>query len=102
MDRLVQGIFIVFGVWIGWRLITRKMRRTVVAMGFSVQHEVLESHRNDDGVLVITKSRPISVSPVPITQYDVLIRTTRMLWNNAKKQPRLMGQVILSILRRPR
>ena len=102
MDTVVRFILFVFVVWLVWRVITWRMRRTVVAYGMSTEYAVDESHVNEQGIRVITKATLLSVAPVPVTQYMVLCRFARLLWHNAKARPRMMGQAILKVLRRPR
>jgi len=102
MATLVRFILFVFVLWIVWRIITRRMRRTVVAMELSTQYIADESHVNNEGIRVITKATLLSVSPMPVTQYDVLCRFAHLLWHNAKARPRMMGKAVLKVLRRPR
>ena len=101
MATIVHLIFVVFGVWLGWRLITWKMRRTVVARELSTQYIVLEEEWKD-GVRIIKNAKPVGVALVDVTQYEIFRRIAHMLWHNAKKKPRWMLSAILNVLRRPR
>lgn len=101
MDTVVRFILLLFGVWVGWRIITRRMRRRIARFDYSLEHEALEYHW-EDGVRVITKSRPISVAPIPVTQYQVMGEILRSFFRQLRKHPRWMGRAILNVLRRPR
>lgn len=101
MEVVSRLIIFLFVVWVAFRYTTRRMRRTVVGWNMSMQHEVVE-YEMRDGVMVVTKSRPISVSPVPVTQWDVFCGFVHALQHNARKHPKLMARAILNVLRRPR
>lgn len=102
MNALSTIILMVFAAWVAWHLVTRRMRRTIVARELSTQSIVLDEERMPDGSRLIKDAQLLSVSFVDVSQYEIFLRVVRLLWHNFKARPRTMASAILNVLRRPR
>lgn len=78
METIVRFILFVFGVWVSWRIITWRMRRTLTIVRVG-DHEARV-----------------------ITQFALLTSIWKLIIHNTLRRPRLMARVILNVLRRPR
>jgi hypothetical protein len=102
VNRLTIVILMAFVAWVAWRLITQRMRRTIVARELSTQYIVLDEETRPDGTRQINQARAVSVSFVDVSQYEIFLRVAHLLWHNFKARPKAMGVAILNVLRRPR
>lgn len=102
MRQLTAVILMVFVAWVAWRVGTYRMRRTIVARELSTQYIVLDEEQGKDGTRIIKDTQLVSVSFVPVSQYEIFRRLVHLLWHNARKRPRMMSAAILNVLRRPR